>query len=78
MKIDLSKEEVGLLIDASWELYDSIRDNKKHIEESSSNLMNEFSEDGKCLYSTYYAQTVEAEKKVRDLIMKLHSAEEEK
>lgn len=34
MKIDLSSEEIDLLIDASWELYDNTRDNKKYIEEN--------------------------------------------
>lgn len=77
MKIDLSSEEIDLLIDASWELYDNTRDNKKYIEENRERRINNFREDGRCLYDVYYGESLEAEKNMRDLIMKLYRVKED-
>ena len=78
MKIDLSSEEIDLLIDASWELYDNTRDNKKYIQENRERLIGDFREDGRCLYNVYYKESLEAEKNMRDLIMKLYGVKEDK
>lgn len=73
--VELKDEEIDLLIDGSWCLYDNVRDNKKYIEDRMSTLT-DVREDGRVVGDAYYQEALYCERKIRDLIIKLYIAKE--
>lgn len=73
--IELKDDEIDLLIDGSWCLYDNARDNKKYLENTMSTLT-DILEDGRTVSDACYQESLEFERKIRDLIIKLHIAKE--
>ena len=73
--IELKDDEVDLLIDGSWCLYDNTRDNKRYIENRMSTLT-DVREDGRTVVDACYQESLDCERKIRDLIIKLYIAKE--
>ena len=73
--IEIKDDEIDLLIDGSWCLYDNVRDNKKYLENTMSTLTG-IREDGRTVGDDCYKEALECERKIRDLIIKLYIAKE--
>ena len=73
--VELKDEEIDLLIDGSWFLYDNTRDNKKYIEDRRFTLT-DVREDGRTVGDACYQEALDCERKIRDLIIKLYIAKE--